>query len=128
MNSTNEITPAEKASPITNFVITLGKELLKQKVKDWLDMEGVARFCKEHSIELNGQCAGSEELETKLKRFFEPTGECYGPDVNVDGYERPNEWDRPFMIRAFPYSPNQPCSSVDLAELDAAAPVTACSD
>ena len=51
-----------------------------------------------------------------------------GPDVNVDGYERPKEWDLVFMIRAYPYSPRQHSTVAHLAELDAAGLVTACSD
>ena len=68
------------------------------------------------------------ELETELRSFFQSSGEFYGPDVNVDGYERPRGWDRPFMIRAYPFSSRQYAGSAHLAELDAVGPVTACSD
>lgn len=127
MNNTNDVTLPE-ASPITSFVITLGKKLLQEKVRDWLDMDSAARFCKDHAIPLNGKQPGSMELETELRTFFQSTGEFYGPDVNVDGYERPKGWDRPFMIRAYPYSSRQKSTSAHLAELDFAAPVTTCSD
>ena len=127
MNISNDVTLTE-ASPITSFVITLGKRLLQEKVRDWLDMDDVARFCKDHGIQLDGQLPGSMELEAELRTFFQSSGEFYGPDVNVDGYERPKGWDRVFMIRAYPYSPRQHSTSAHLAELDAAGLVTACSD
>jgi hypothetical protein len=127
MNITNDVTLPD-ASPITSFVITLGKQLLQGKVKDWLDMDGVARFCRDHAIQLNGKQPGSMELETALRSLFQSSGEFYGPGVNVDGYERPKGWDPVFMIRAYPYSSRQHSTSAHLAELDFAAPVTACSD
>ena len=127
MNITNDVTLIE-ACPITTFVITLGKQLLQVKVKDWLDMDAVARFCKDHGIQLDGKLPGSMELETELRTLFQSSGEFYGPDVNVDGYERPKGWDRVFMIRAYPYSSARHSTSTHLAELDFAAPVTACSD
>ena len=127
MNITNDVTQTE-ASPITSFLITLGKRLLQARVRNWLDMDAVARFCKDHSIQLDGSVPGSMELEIELKAFFQATGEFYGPDVNVDGYERPRGWDRLFMIRAYPYSSRQHSTSAHLAELDAVALVTACSD
>ncbi len=127
MNITNDVTLSE-ASAITNFVISLGKQLLQVKVKDWLDMDEVARFCKDHAIQLNGKAAGSMELEAELRAFFQSSGEFYGPDVNVDGYERPRSWDRVFMIRAYPYSSRQHSTSAHLAELDFGGPVTVCSD
>jgi|ERR1035441_4469143 hypothetical protein len=127
MNITNDVTLTE-ACPITTFVITLGKQLLQVKVKDWLDMDAVARFCKDHGIQLDGKLPGSMELETELRTLFQSSGEFYGPDVNVDGYERPKGWDRVFMIRAYPYSSARHSTSTHLAELDFAAPVTACSD
>jgi hypothetical protein len=128
MNTTNDVTPVAEGCPITTFIITLGKYLLQEKVKDWLDMDAVAHFCKDHAIQLDGKLPGSMELETALRTFFQPTGEFYGPDVNVDGYERARGWDRPFMIRAYPYNPRQHSTSAHLAELDSGAPVTVCSD
>jgi hypothetical protein len=127
MNTTNDVT-LKQASPITAFVITLGKQLLQEKVRDWLDMDGVARFCKDHAIQLDGKLSGSMELEAVLRSFFQSTGEFYGADVNVDGYERSRGWDRPFMIRAYPYCPRQHSTSAHLAELDHGAPLTACND
>jgi hypothetical protein len=127
MNNTNDVTLTE-ASPITNFVIPLGKQLLQAKVRDWLDMDQIARFCKDHAIQLDGKLPGSMELETALRSLFRSMGEFYGPDVNVDGYERPRGWDRVFMIRAYPYSSRPHSSSAHLAELDAGAVLTACSD
>ena len=127
MNISNDVTPT-KACPITNFVITLGKQLLRAKIRDWLDMDQVARFCKDNSIQLDGTVPGSMELETELKPFFQSTGEFYGADVNVDGYERPRGWDRVLMIRAYPYSPRQHSTSAHLAELDASGLVTARND
>jgi hypothetical protein len=106
MNIPNDVTLTE-ACPITNFVIALGRQLLKEKVKDWLDVDGVAKFCKNHGIKLDGQCPGSAQLETRLKRFLGPTGEFYTADLNVDGYERPNGWDRPFMVKAYRYHATQ---------------------
>jgi hypothetical protein len=127
MNTTNDVTPTH-ASPITSFVITLGKQLLQEKVRDWLDMDEVAQFCRDHAIQLDRRLPGSVELETELRSFFQACGEYYGPDVNVDAYERPKGWDRPFMIRAYPYTSRQNSTSTHLAELDPGAPVTACSD
>ena len=127
MNNANELTQTE-ASPMTNFVITLGKQLLQHKVWDWLDMEAVARFCKDHAIRLDGKQPGSIELETALRSFFQPSGEFYGPDLNVDGYERRVGWNRVFMIRAYPYSSRQTSTSAHLAELNAGVLPTACSD
>jgi len=127
MNITNAVTLSE-ASPITSFVITLGKQLLQAKVKDWLDMDELAWFCKDHAIQLNGKLPGSMELEAELRSCFQSSGEFYGPDVNVDGYERPKVWDRVFMIRAYPYSSARHSTSAHLAELDFGGPVTACSD
>jgi hypothetical protein len=128
MNHIDNVTPAEKASPITGFVITLGKLLLKNKCKDWLDMDGVAEFCRDKAIQLNRHCPASRELESELRQFFKSKDEFYAPGINVDGYERPSGWDRPFMIRAFPYSQSPDCGNSALAELDATAPMTACSD
>jgi hypothetical protein len=127
MNITNDVTLTE-ASPITHFIITLGKQLLQEKVKDWLDMEAAVKFCKDHAIQLDGNQPGSRELEAALRSFFQSSGEFYTTDVNVDGYERPKGWDRIFMIRAYPYNPRQHSTSVPLAELEAAGLVTACSD
>lgn len=128
MNTTNIVTPMDKASPITSFVITLGQLLLQQKVKDWLDMLEVARFCKDHNIHVDGKVPVSDALEAALRLFFKDSAEFYGPDVNVDGYERPRGWDRPFMIKAYPYSPKQQSLSAHLAALDSGALLTACSD
>jgi hypothetical protein len=126
-NITNDVTLTE-ACPIASFLITLGKKLLQEKVRDWLDMDAVGGFCKDHGIQLDGKLPGSMELETQLKPFFQSSGEIYGPDVNLDGYERPRGWDRVFMIRAYPYSSAQHSTSAHLAELDLGALVTACSD
>jgi len=106
MNNTNDLT-ATQTSPVNNFVITLGKRLLQEKVKDWLDMEGVARFCKVHAIHLDDKVPGSAELESKLRKFFEPSGQFYTEDLNLDCYDRPQGWNRPLMIRAYPYHPAQ---------------------
>lgn len=96
-------------------------------------MEDAARFCKQHSIPLNGEIPGTAQLESELRRFFEPTGEFYAENVNVDAYERPYKWDRPFMIRAFPYSQspdwtNAAPADLDAEQLDAADLVTASSN
>ena len=91
-------------------------------------MDSTARFCKDHAIQLDGKHPGSKELEIALRSFFQSNEEFYGPDVNVDGYERPKGWDRVFMIRAYPYSSRQHSTITHLYELDAAGPVTACSD
>lgn len=127
MNISHDVTLTE-ASAITNFIITLGKQLLQAKVREWLDMDEVVRFCRDHAIQLDGECPGSAQLETQLRRFFQPTGEFYTTGLNVDGYERQVGWDRPFIIRAYPYSSRQHSTSAHLAELDAAGLVTACSD
>lgn len=118
MNNTISTSDTKQGSAITNFVIVLGRELLSRKVKDWNTMEDTARFCKQHSIPLNGEIPGTTKLESELRRFFKPTGEFYADNVNVDAYERPYKWDRPFMIRAFPYSPSPDCSNVPPAEVD----------
>ena len=128
MTITNDVTPSDKASPITSFVITLGKKLLQEKVKDWMDMDGLARFCKTQDIKLDGQLPGTAELETKLRKFFEPVGEFYADDLNVDAYERPKGWDRPFQIRAYPYSPRQKSNLTKVGELDAIVPEPSCND
>jgi len=127
MNLPHNVTVTE-ACPITAFVITLGKHLLQEKVKDWLDMDTTARFSKDQGIQLDGKQPGSRELETALRSFFQSSGEYYGSDVNVDGYERPKGWDRPFMIRAYPYRKGQHSPITPLYERDGAGPVTACSD
>jgi hypothetical protein len=128
MNKIDNVTPTEKASATTNFVIALGKALLQEKCKDWFDLDRVAEFCRDHTIQLNGHCPTSRGLETELRQFFKSKDEFYAPGVSVDGYERPSGWDRPFMVRAFPYSQSPDCSNSALAELHGAGLVTACSD
>ena len=114
METMNELTPAKDKQPITDFVVTLGRTMLREKVNDWLEMDGVARFCKQHHLKLNGECPGADALETHLKTFLGSTGEYYGEDVNVDGYERPQGWNRPFMVRAFPY---RRCTALNLGSM-----------
>ena len=128
MNTTIESSETQEACPITEFVIALGKLLLQEKVRDWVDMEGLARFVKEQGIELDGKCPLTSELETRLREFFKSKDEFYAPGINVDGYERPNGWDRPFMIRAFPYDPAQQSNYANYAELDALGAVAGCND
>ncbi len=67
-------------------------------------MDAAAEFSKRHGIQLKGAYPSSSELETHLREFFKSKDEFYGPNVNVDGYEHPHLWERPFMIRAFPYN------------------------
>ena len=103
METINNVTPTNGACSVTQFVVTLGETMLQEKVKDWLDMEEVAYFCRAHQIQLKGEYPGAAKLETELQRFFHPTGEFYAPGLNVDAYERPKGWDRPFQIRAYSY-------------------------
>ena len=103
MKNTIQTTAAPKEScPITHFVNTLGQRLLQKKVKDWLDIDGVVRFCQDQKID-----PGSNNLEATLRSFFSSSAEFNGSNVNVDGYERRRGWDRVFMIRAYPYHPKR---------------------
>ena len=111
MNTTIDCGTTE-VCPITQFIISLGKQLLQQKVRDWLDLDAAADFCRTHGLRLNGECPSSSTLETTLRQFFKGKDEFYGSSVNVDGYERPNLWERPFMMRAYPFA--APSNSVSL--------------
>ena len=113
-NSPIAVTPTVQACPITDFVVALGKSMLREKVQDWLDMDAVEDFCNTHGIQLHGKCPSAHQLETALRQFLHPTGEFYTDGLNVDGYERPKGWDRPFQIRAYHYSMPGKTDSIDI--------------
>jgi hypothetical protein len=96
------------ASQITSFVVSLGRAMLADKCRDWIDMDFAAKCCREHGLQLHGRYLGTNELETVLRRCFHDQHEFYAPGVNVDGYERRVGWDTVFCIRAYPNGPVQP--------------------
>ena len=104
-----------EACATTTFVITLGKSLLQEKQRDWIDMDAAADFCRQHGVQLNGEYLSAAELETTLRQVIPATGEFYTPGVNVDGYDRPKGWDRPFQIRAYPYNSAGQSQPVEVA-------------
>jgi hypothetical protein len=114
----NITTDVNAPCPVTAFVMEVGKELLAEKRHDWMDLEALSDFCRSHEILLNGKKPATSELETTLREFFQPHGEFYAPGLNVDGYERPQGWERPFMIRAYPYHLVQPADIVVSTEPD----------
>ena len=102
------------------FVSTLGNKLLQEKVKEWLDMDSTAEFCKQHRLKLNGETPGSTQLEVILRNVLGPSGEFYAPGINIDGYDRPRGWERPFQIRAYPYHPVQHAELMESATSEVA--------
>jgi hypothetical protein len=105
--------PAQNSCPVSAFVLELGKALLANQRRDWMEMDSVVRFAKEHRIQLNGEYPAPNELETSLKRFFQESSEFYAEGVNVDACERRMGWESLFMIRAFPYSSRHQDSTGD---------------
>jgi hypothetical protein len=101
------------ASQITPFVISLGRAMLDNKCRDWMDMDFAAALCRKKGIQLNGTCPGSQDLESTLRAFFEENAEFYALGVNVDGHERRMGWDSVFCIRAYPNGPVQPLVPVN---------------
>lgn len=104
MRLLDDTATAINACPITNFVITIGKLLLRENQREWMDMDTAADFCRVQGIKLNGEYPSSSVLETTLRQFFPSSGEFYAPGVNVDGYDRPVGWERVFMVRAYPHT------------------------
>ncbi len=103
MNMALDERPMEKASSITTFLVTLGRAILQNQRRGWMDMEGVAGFCRAHGIRLEGTCPTSSELENSLREFFRHQQEFYAPGLCVDGYEQRVGWDLVFRVRAYPY-------------------------
>ncbi len=123
MNTTTDVNTPPQLCPVTAFVIEVGKRMLAEKQRDWMDMETLADFCRAHGLQLNGKNPATSELETTLRQFFQPHGEFYTAGLNVDGYERPQGWERPFMIRAYPYHVVPPADSVVSTDLDLEQPM-----
>lgn len=68
---------------------------------DWLDMDAVEKFCRNHSVRLDGKIPTSTELETSLRQFFKKNDEFIKDGVDVLGYERRIGWDLIFCIRFY---------------------------
>ncbi|MPM95606.1 hypothetical protein SDC9_142761 [bioreactor metagenome] len=77
--------------------------MIRERVKDWMDMDAAEAFCRTHHIQMNGNSPAAHELEKELAKFLNPTGEFYTEGLSLDGYQRPKGWNRPFQIRAYPY-------------------------
>lgn len=120
MNTTNTVTPIQEASPSAQFAITLGNTLLREKVKDWSDMDSTGEFCKQHGLKLDGEIPGPTQLEVILRNVLGPSGEFYAPGINLDGYDRPRGWERPFQIRAYHYHPVQQTELMESASTEVA--------
>src|SRR5436190_10322585 len=103
MNDTTIVlTIAAEPAPTTDFIVSLGTTLLKEKRQTWMDMTEAAAFCKAQGILLNGKRLGADDLEAALKAQLPTSGEYYADGLAIDGYERRVGWDLVFMIRVYP--------------------------
>jgi hypothetical protein len=99
---------------VANLLDTLGRALLNEGLRDWVDMDAAAIICKRHGIQVNATCPSSSELESTLREFFKDQEEFYAPGLNVDGYTRRVGWEDLFQLRAYPHGLIQPNPVDDL--------------
>jgi len=104
------VAPVEIREPALNglvvtFLLKLGKTLLQEKEREWLDIDRICEFAKEHDIQLGGRQLNPGELEALLRDFFRDREDWAAEDVELVAYERRLGWDLLFMLRAYPYTP-----------------------
>jgi hypothetical protein len=94
-------------APQTNgteaFLLKLGPALLKERRREWMDANEVEEYCNAQGIQIDGKRVDGDELESKLRGFFQLTGEFYAPGLSIDGYERRVGWEKIFQIRVYPH-------------------------
>lgn len=128
MENKEDVTPTTKANPTTGFITMLGEALLKEKQRDWMDMNEVVDFCNTQGILLYGKEPHADQLETALTEFFSLAGEFYAPGLVVAGYKRRVGWDSVFMVRVYPFSLTPPSTVQTFNEMTDFELRTACND
>lgn len=111
MTITKNPTPAEKACPITDLLVTVGKSLLKQgKTVDWLDLEQFCTACEKRDLQLDGKTPTPQQLEPALREMFTEKDEICSDGISITGLLRRVKWDDVFVLRFHPDVHAQPIS------------------
>lgn len=114
----------QEGERVSNLLDTLGRALLRDGPRDWVDMDTAAGVCKRHGLRLNETCPSRDDLELALKTYFQRRDEFCAPGLTVDGYERRVGWDLVFQVRAYPYSAVQPSTPAPPLERSIGDPLT----